>query len=99
MLIESIKMETKFVTVSIEIMHDVNLNQSQKFLMAIIEQSLKSDSRCTVSNKYLGDLIGTAKESVSRNLNSLVKMGYIAMETKNYIRMIWIPTIEELLND
>jgi len=99
MLIERNKMKTKFVVVSTEIMHDVNLNQVQKFLMAIIEQLLKSDNRCSVSTKYFSELIGIAKKNVSRNLNSLVKMGYISMEIKNKnhnnTRVIWIPTIEE----
>ncbi len=85
-------MATKFITVSIEIMHDKNLNQSQKFLLAEIEQLSQLDNGCYASNKHFSDLIGITKENVSRNINELQRMGYIEVEIKagsrNYTRII-----------
>ena len=90
-------MATKFITVSIDIMHDKNLNQSQKFILAEIEQLSQLDNGCFASNKHFSDLIGITKENVSRNINDLEKMGYISTEIKkgsrNHIRIITITEI------
>jgi len=76
-------MATKFITVSIEIMHDKNLNQSQKFMLAEIEQLCSLDSGCFASNNHFAELIGITKENVSRNLNDLKEMGYIDIQIEN----------------
>lgn len=90
-------MATKFITVSIEIMHDKRLNQSQKFLLAEIEQLSQLDNGCYASNKHFSDLISITKENVSRNINELQKMGYINIEIKagsrNHTRIITITEI------
>ena len=90
-------MATKFITVSIEIMHDKNLNQSQKFILAEIEQLSQLDKGCFASNGHFSDLIGITKENVSRNINELEKMGYIAIEIKkgsrNHTRIITLTTL------
>ena len=90
-------MATKFITVSIEIMHDKNLNQSQKFILAEIEQLSQLDNGCFASNRHFSDLIGITKENVSRNINELEKMGYIGIEIKkgsrNHTRIITITTL------
>ena len=90
-------MATKFITVSIEIMHDKNLNQSQKFLLAEIEQLSQLDNGCYASNKHFSDLIGITKENVSRNINELQKMGYIEVRIKagsrNHTRIITLTEI------
>ena len=90
-------MATKFITVSIEIMHDKNLNQSQKFILAEIEQLSQLDKGCFASNGHFSDLIGLTKENVSRNINELEKMGYIAIEIKkgsrNHTRIITLTTL------
>ena len=39
-------MATKFITVSIEIMHDKNLTPNQKFILAEIEQLTQLDRSC-----------------------------------------------------
>lgn len=79
-------MATKFITVSIEIMHDLNLNQSQKFILAEIEQLCSLESGCFASNKHFAELIGITKENVSRNLNHLKEMGYIDIKIENGLR-------------
>jgi biotin operon repressor len=90
-------MATKFITVSIEIMHDTKLNQSQKFILAEIEQLSQLDNGCYASNKHFSDLIGITKENVSRNINELKSMGYIDIEieagSRNHTRIITLTTL------
>ena len=90
-------MATKFITVSIDIMHDTNLNQSQKFLLAEIEQLSQLDKGCVASNQHFSELIGITKENVSRNINELQRKGYIDIEivngTRNHTRIITITKI------
>ena len=85
-------MATKFITVSVEIMRDENLNQSQKFLLAEIEQLTTLEKGCIASNLHFSNLIGISKENVSKNINALVKKGYIFVEiingSRNHSRII-----------
>lgn len=93
-------MATKFITVSIEIMHDTNLNQSQKFIYAEIEQLSSLAKGCIASNQHFSELIGITKENVSRNINDLQKKGYINVEivngTRNHTRIITITDLVSL---
>lgn len=90
-------MATKFITISVDIMRDENLNQSQKFLLAEIEQLTTLDKGCIASNKHFSDLIGITKENVSRNINELQKKGYIDIEivdgSRNHTRIITLTKI------
>jgi len=90
-------MATKFITVSVEIMRDANLNQSQKFLLAEIEQLTTLEKGCIATNLHFSNLIGISKENVSKNINSLEKKGYIKSEivngTRNHTRTITITTL------
>ncbi len=92
-------MATKFITVSIEIMHDKNLTANQKFIYAEIEQLSQLDNGCIASNKHFSELTGIARESVSRCLNDLEKKGYITTTivngSRNHVRNI---TINKMLN-
>ena len=85
-------MATRFITVSIEIMHDKNLNANQKFLLAEIEQLTDLEKGCFASNQHFAELVGITKENVSKNLSGLEKMGYIKTEikkgTRNNVRQI-----------
>jgi DNA-binding MarR family transcriptional regulator len=85
-------MATKFITVSIDIMHNKDLNQSQKFMLAEIEQLSSLEKGCIATNEHFARLIGITKENVSRNINNLQDKGYINIEIKNgsrnHIRMI-----------
>ncbi len=78
-------------------MHDTKLNQSQKFLLAEIEQLSQLQKGCIASNNHFAELIGITKENVSRNLNDLEKKGYINMEiingTRNHERIITITNL------
>jgi len=90
-------MATNFITVSINIMHDTKLNQSQKFLLAEIEQLSQLQKGCIASNNHFAELIGITKENVSRNLNDLEKKGYINIKiingTRNHERIITITNL------
>jgi hypothetical protein len=90
-------MATKFITISVEIMRDPNLNQSQKFLLAEIEQLTTLEKGCIASNLHFSNLIGISKENVSKNINDLVKKGYITVEivagSRNHTRIITITTL------
>lgn len=90
-------MATRFITVSVEIMRDTKLNQSQKFLMAEIEQLTTLEKGCIASNLHFSNLIGITKENVSRNINDLVKKGYIYVEivagSRNHTRIITLTTL------
>ena len=90
-------MATKFITVSIDIMHDKNLNQSQKFLLAEIEQLCSLENGCYASNNHFAKLIGITKENVSRNLNDLREMGYIDIKiengSRNHTRIVTLTTL------
>lgn len=87
-------MATKFITISIEIMHDKNLTANQKFILAEIEQLSELEKGCVASNVHFSSLTGIAKESVSRCISDLEKKGYISTEivagTRNHIRVIRI---------
>lgn len=85
-------MATKFITISTEIMHDKNLSANQKFILAEIEQLTQLDKGCVASNQHFSELIGIAKESVSRCISDLESKGYITCEieqgTRNHVRSI-----------
>lgn len=85
-------MATKFITVSIEIMHDKNLTPNQKFILAEIEQLSQLEKGCYASNSHFSELIGINKSGVSKAITKLELEGYIKTEIKkgsrNTIRII-----------
>lgn len=93
-------MATKFITISVEIMHDNNLTHSQKFILAEIEQLASLEKGCIASNEHFAQLIGIAKESVSRSINDLRDKEYIEIEivngSRNHTRIITINNLSTL---
>lgn len=85
-------MAISHITISVEIMRDPKLNQSQKFLLAEIEQLSTLEKGCIANNTHFSNLIGISKENVSKNINDLVKKGYINVEmvagSRNHTRII-----------
>ncbi len=73
-------MAARFITVSVDILQDKELNQSQKFILAEIEQLTQLELGCIATNDHFAKLIGISKENVSKNLNSLKSKGYIDVE-------------------
>lgn len=87
-------MATKFITVSIDIMHDKNLSPNQKFILAEIEQLSSLEKGCIASNRHFSELIGISVAGVSNAINDLVKKGYIHVDNsqtkRNHGRIITI---------
>jgi len=73
-------MASKFITVSIEIMHDTNLSPNQKFILAEIEQLCSLERGCFASNKHFSELIGITKQGASKAIQKLQTDGYIHVE-------------------
>ena len=92
-------MATKFITISVEIMHDTNLTANQKFILAEIEQLSSLENGCIAGNNHFSELTRIAKQSVSRCISDLEKQGYINTEivkgSRNHKRII---TINKMLN-
>jgi len=92
-------MATRFITVGIEIMHDKNLTSNQKFIIAEIQQLSQLERGCYAHNQHFAELIGMARESVSRSIKDLEKKGYISVEivngSRNHERLL---TLNNLLN-
>mgnify|MGYP003594820377 CR=1 FL=1 len=88
------RMATKFITVSIEIMHDKNLTPNQKFILAEIEQLTQLDRGCFASNKHFSELIGISIAGVSNAIQDLEKKRYIIIDNsdtkRNFGRKITI---------
>lgn len=87
-------MATKFITVSIEIMHDNNLTPNQKFILAEIQQLSSLEKGCIASNRHFSELIGITTMGVSKAINDLADKGYITIDNaqtkRNFGRVITI---------
>ena len=87
-------MATKFITVSIDIMHDKNLSPNQKFILAEIYQLSQLDKGCVASNRHFSELVGITTMGVSKSINDLSLKGYISIENaqtkRNFGRVITI---------
>ena len=96
-------MATKFITVSIDIMHDKNLTPNQKFILAEIEQLSELEKGCIASNKHFSELIGIKVQGVSNAINDLAKKGYISIDNsktiRNYGRIITIHSDVSTIHD
>lgn len=91
-------MATKFITVTIEIMHDKKLSPNQKFILAEIGQLTQLDKGCIASNRHFSELIGITMSGVSRALSDLVEKRYICIDNtntkRNYGRIITIDSAQ-----
>mgnify|MGYP003658727912 CR=1 FL=1 len=87
-------MATKFITVTIETMHDKNLSPNQKFILSEISQLSSLEKGCIASNRHFSELIGISNAGVSNAITDLVKKGYIDIDNsntkRNYGRVITI---------
>ncbi len=95
-------MATKFITVSIEIMHDKKLSPNQKFILAEIEQLNSLDKGCIGSNKHFAELIGITPQGVSKAIHDLENKGYIKIDNaqtkRNFGRIITINSGKSAIN-
>ena len=87
-------MATRGIWIPIEIMHDDDLNHSQKFVLSEIEQLSQLEDGCYAQNSHFAKLTGITKTTVSKTISSLKDMGYIDIETeagsRNHVRKISI---------
>lgn len=79
-------MARDYITISIEIMHNKDFNNSQKFIYAEIRQLSSLEAGCIASNQHFSELIGITRQNVSKNINELKTMGYIDIEIRNGTR-------------
>ncbi len=95
-------MATKFITVSIEIMHDKKLSPNQKFILAEIEQLNSLDKGCIGSNKHFAELTGITPQGVSKAIHDLENKGYIKIDNaqtkRNFGRIITINSGKSAIN-
>ena len=87
-------MATKFITVSIEIMHNNNITPNQKFILAEIQQLSSLEKGCIASNRHFSELIGITMSGVSKAINDLEEKRYIKIDNaqtkRNFGRVITI---------
>lgn len=92
-------MATKFITVTIETMHDKNLSPNQKFILSEISQLSSLEKGCIASNRHFSELIGITMSGVSKAISDLVEKKYISIDNsqtkRNFGRIITIDSVQE----
>jgi len=73
-------MAKEFITVPIRILRDKNLTQSQKYILAEIEQLEMLDKGCIASNLHFSELIAISTQGVSKAIHQLEEKGYIIID-------------------
>ena len=69
-----------FLKVPISILHDKDLNNTEKILLMIICNLSKANGVCFASNKTLAELHNSSNPTISRCVKSLEDKGYIRSE-------------------
>lgn len=77
---EEIKNGEYFLKVPISILHDKNLNNTEKILLMIISNLSKVNDVCFASNKTLAQLHNSSTPTITRCVKSLEDKGYIKTE-------------------
>ena len=76
----------------IEVLHDINLTHTERYLLMDIINLDKLDKGCIASNDYFAELLKMTKPNISRSLHSLEDKGYIEIEiepgSRNHNRVI-----------
>ena len=71
--------EFKGIWIPYEVLTDKKLNDKEKTIYSMI-LSLSKENDCTISNKYIGNLLNICNVQASRIINSLKKKGYIIVK-------------------
>lgn len=71
--------EFKGIWIPYEVLTDKKLNDKEKTIYSMI-LSLSKENDCTISNKYIGNLLNICNVQASRIINSLKKKGYITVK-------------------
>ena len=69
-----------FLKVPISILHDKDLNNTEKILLMIISNLSQTNGVCFASNKTLAELNNSSSPTITRNIKSLEDKGYIKSE-------------------
>lgn len=74
--------ESKYAVITVAILKDPRITLQQKVLLCFIQALSNSKGYCFASNKYLADLIGVKKDSVTKMLQKLEDYGFIGRVVK-----------------
>jgi DNA-binding MarR family transcriptional regulator len=74
--------ESKYAVITVAILKDPRITIQQKVLLCFIQALSNSKGYCFASNKYLADLIGVKKDSVTKMLQKLEDYGFIGRVVK-----------------
>ena len=74
--------ESKYAVITVAVLKDSRITLQQKVLLCFIQALSNSKGYCFASNKYLADLIGIKKESVTKMLQKLEDYGFIGRIVK-----------------
>ena len=66
-----------YATIQASVICATDISANEKLLIALIDNLSTDNKPCYASNKYLGDLLGINKNSISRMVTDLVKKGYL----------------------
>lgn len=69
-----------FAIIPANVRYDKNLKANEKLLYGEITSLTHSTGKCFASNDYFAKLYDTSKETVSRWISDLAKLGYIKIE-------------------
>ncbi len=74
--------ESKYAVITVAMLKDPRITLQQKVLLCFIQALSNSKGYCFASNKYLADLIGVKKDSVTKMLQKLEDYGFIGRIVK-----------------
>ena len=74
--------ESKYAVITVAILKDPRITLQQKVLLCFIQALSNSKGYCFASNKYLADLIGVKKDSVTKMLQKLEDYGFVGRIVK-----------------
>ena len=63
-----------------EVLFNPELTPTEKIFFGLLRNLSKSKRGCWASNRYLGDLIGVGKQTISNSIANLDKFGYIIVK-------------------
>ena len=71
---------TYYAIIPAPIRYDKNLKANEKLMYGEITALSNTNGYCTASNRYFSELYAVSKETVSRWISNLQKLGYVSIE-------------------
>ena len=78
------KTNLKGIWIPIEIFTNENLSDKEKNIYSLVLFFSKKDGYCTITNKFLANLLNLSDIRVSKLVSSLVKKKYVDVITNHY---------------